>query len=388
MKKRQKTIRMVAIMLVVLMFCSLLIPLFAYAETAEEEYNRLQQELTQIQQELSSIRSEKDRTQASVTASKKQISIIASQISALARSIQETEEQLAAKEEELALKRIEVLETEELFKQRLRAMYMTRGTTELAALLSVDSFAQYLTANDSLQRISQADTKLIQRLQEEKQIIEKEEAEIREMLEKLEVEKANMDAKQAQYAKQLQVSNANLSALEAEQQASEQVYNVTYQQYLAARAQVEGEFTGSQGEYVGGTWMWPVPGYYGSRYISSPYGYRVLDGYQEFHNGIDIARGSQSSILGAAIVASNSGYVLRAKYNAGGYGYYVMIDHGGNNYTLYGHCQSYIVSVGQYVTQGQTIAYVGSTGRSTGPHLHFEIRLNGVTVDPAPLLGI
>ncbi len=387
---KPKTVRIIAGIMAGIMLLTLLLPLFVFkAETAEEEYNRLQRELNAIQTELSEIRSSKTKQTEVAEAAKKQVAIIEAQISALARAIQETEEMLAEKEEQLALKKTQLFETEELFKQRLRAMYMMRGTSALATLLSVDSFSEYLTANETLRRVSVADTELLKRIEAEKQEIEKAEEEILATLKELEKEQAAMEVKRKEYAEKLQAANATISSLEAERQATQQVYDATFQQYLAAKAQVENEFTGSDGEYVGGEWMWPVPGYYGRSYVSSPYGYRTWDnGYTEFHNGIDIARGPQGSIQGAAIVASNAGYVLRAKYNAGGYGYYVMIDHGGGVYSLYGHCSSYIVSVGQYVAQGQTIAYVGSTGRSTGPHLHFEIRMNGSTVNPAPLLGI
>ena len=109
----------------------------------------------------------------------------------------------------------------------------------------------------------------------------------------------------------------------------------------------------------------------------------------EHHTGIDIATGWGEGwpyINGQAIVASNSGIVKTAIYSNRGYGNYVIIDHGGNNFSLYGHCSKLAVKVGDYVSQGQTVAYVGSTGNSTGPHLHFEIRLNGSCVDPQPLV--
>ena len=86
------------------------------------------------------------------------------------------------------------------------------------------------------------------------------------------------------------------------------------------------------------------------------------------------------------IIAADGGTITVSTYD-GGYGNYVIVDHGGNNFTLYGHCSALAVKVGDYVSQGQTIAYVGSTGNSTGPHLHFEIRLNGSCVDPAPYIA-
>ncbi len=153
---------------------------------------------------------------------------------------------------------------------------------------------------------------------------------------------------------------------------------------IAQKNLIYNDLYGASDEYVGGEFMWPVPGY---GYISSPYGYRTWsNGYVEFHNGIDIAKGSQSSIMGAAIVASNDGVVIRAAYNAGGYGYYIIIDHGGGRMTVYGHCNTLLVRVNDIVIQGETIATVGSTGNSTGPHLHFEIRINGSNVNPVDYL--
>ena len=139
----------------------------------------------------------------------------------------------------------------------------------------------------------------------------------------------------------------------------------------------------------GGGFAWPCPGYYT---ISSTYGNR----WGTTHGAIDIAGGN----AGAAIVASKSGTVVRvvtgcthnyAKSSScgcgGGYGNYVIIQHDGTYSTLYGHMASVAVSVGQTVSQGQTIGYVGSTGFSTGFHLHFEVRVNGAKVDPMKYLG-
>lgn len=99
------------------------------------------------------------------------------------------------------------------------------------------------------------------------------------------------------------------------------------------------------------------------------------------HTGVDIA-----APTGAKFVAAESGKVIVASNNYGGYGKCVMIDHGGGIVTLYGHCSALYVSVGQYVTKGSTIAAVGSTGWSTGPHAHFEVRKNGAYVDPVPYI--
>ena len=123
-----------------------------------------------------------------------------------------------------------------------------------------------------------------------------------------------------------------------------------------------------------GSFVWPATSYL----VTSEYGYRIhpLQGVQKFHSGIDIGAGA-----GTPIYAAAAGTVATATYNDS-YGNYVLINHGGGNSTLYAHMSSMAVSSGAYVTQGQVIGYVGSTGWSTGPHLHYEVRLNGSTVNP------
>ena len=128
----------------------------------------------------------------------------------------------------------------------------------------------------------------------------------------------------------------------------------------------------SFGSSASGTFCWPVPY---THSISSYYEWR----WGRMHNGIDIASGG---ISGQPIVASDGGTVIQAGDKGDGYGNYVIIDHGNGYKTLYGHCSSLAVSYGQYVSQGDTIGYVGSTGNSTGPHLHFEIIYNSNKLNP------
>jgi murein DD-endopeptidase MepM/ murein hydrolase activator NlpD len=132
--------------------------------------------------------------------------------------------------------------------------------------------------------------------------------------------------------------------------------------------------------YDGGTFSWPCPS---STTISSEYGNRMhpVLGVYKFHNGIDIAAST-----GSAIVAAYKGTVVGAGYNSS-MGNYVMIDHGDGLYTIYMHASALYVSTGQNVAKGDTIAAVGSTGRSTGPHLHFGVRLNGSYVNPHSYVG-
>jgi len=161
--------------------------------------------------------------------------------------------------------------------------------------------------------------------------------------------------------------------------------------YKAAAAQEEalkrsiagssskGSTSGGRIVYSGGVFCWPAPSY---TYISSPFGYRIhpVYGTRKYHSGLDLAAPGGSPILAAA-----DGTVRFSGWN-GGYGNCLIIDHGGGIQTLYGHSSKLLVSVGQKVSRGQKVALVGTTGTSTGNHLHFEVLNNGVATDPMPYL--
>ena len=122
--------------------------------------------------------------------------------------------------------------------------------------------------------------------------------------------------------------------------------------------------------------VWPANGQ-----VTSPFGRRGMGGYGEYHPGIDIA-----TPIGTAVVATADGIVVYSQWDDGGYGKLVQIDHGNGIHTLYGHNSAIVVTNGQKVKKGQIIAYSGSTGYSTGPHVHYEIRVNGTVVDPRRFL--
>jgi murein DD-endopeptidase MepM/ murein hydrolase activator NlpD len=312
--------------------------------------------------------------------------LIKKQISVLNTEISNTSKELLAKQQELEAKKAEIQETDDLFKERLRAMYVMRSNGTLSAILGAEDMSQFMTTADAIQRISVRDTELLKQMEIEKALIIEQEAAIQEELSKLEEKQNTLNTKQTELAYTMRVLNNNLTDIEAEQKAAEETQSEVYAEYLAAKEAMEKEFANSNGSFVGGEWLWPVPT---NGFISSGFGWRTLYGRADNHIGIDIATGwgqGWPAINNQKIVASNSGTVTKAFYGTTGYGNYVIIDHGGNNFTLYGHCSSLAVRVGQKVTQGQTIAYVGSTGNSTGPHLHFEIRLNGKPVNPAPLI--
>jgi len=168
-----------------------------------------------------------------------------------------------------------------------------------------------------------------------------------------------------------------LAREEAARKAAEEAARRAAQQSTGGNTGGGGGSSGGGGAVSLTNLRWPVPS---CTIITSRFGYRVSPtaGASTYHGGLDIGAGR-----GATIVAAEEGDVILASYN-GGYGNCVMINHGGGIVTLYGHMESIAVGSGQHVTKGQTVGYVGSTGVATGPHCHFEIRINGAQTDPAP----
>jgi murein DD-endopeptidase MepM/ murein hydrolase activator NlpD len=193
-------------------------------------------------------------------------------------------------------------------------------------------------------------------------------------------EKAKLDALAAQQAQARDAASAaeenegaKLDAARTQHDQAEAALQEESDR-IAQQIQSQSQTSAESPALGNGTFIWPVSGP-----ITSPFGYRTdpVTGATAFHAGIDIG-----ASCGTPIKAAGTGVILEAGFNSGGYGNMTLINHGAGLSTLYGHQSSIIVSVGQSVTQGQVIGYVGSTGKSTGCHLHFEVRVNGNPVDP------
>ena len=343
-----------------------------------DQRNQLQQQLIAINKKLAEISDTVDSAKAKTDTYASRKYIVEQQITVLKESIQIKEDELVVKQQQLDQKIKERNETYELFKSRVRAMYMNKNTSTLSAVLGASSFSEFLVNAETLRRISEHDTELISLLEEQQKVIEAEKAVIESDLQSLEDDKAELDTKYNELAVLYQEANSELSSAKALETATKEDYTEILNSFNAMNDEWA-KLTNSSAYsdvYIGGYYAWPVPNYY---YISSGYGWRTLYGASNWHGGIDIAG---SNIYGKPIIASNSGQVTTAAYTNVGYGNYVIIDHGGNQFTVYGHMSSLAVSKGDYVAQGEVIGYVGSTGNSTGPHLHFEIRINGERLNP------
>ena len=283
----------------------------------------------------------------------------------------------------------------DLYCKRVRAMEEEGSYTYLDILFQCRSLSDVLSAIDMIGEIMDADKLLFEEYKTARENTEKVKAEyegtlqqLGEKQETLEAEKAELEAQIAaavevinQLENDIEAAKAEYAKAAAAEAAAQASINAIIAQMQAEEEAARQEAAENNQQYTGtgstatGTYIWPCPS---STYVTSAFGMREhpLFGDERPHSGIDIAGSAGSEVL-----AADSGTVAVATYSSS-YGNYVTIYHSNGDYTLYAHMSSLAVTAGQNVTQGDAIGYVGSTGWANGPHLHFEIRVNGSTVDP------
>lgn len=315
------------------------------------------------------------------------ITSMQAQITELEMSQKELEESIAQTQEELELAKAAESTQYEMMKQRIQMVYESGNKGYLDVLLTATSMADVLNKVEYTSQVSLYDYNMLTDLKEAREKVATIEQKLQLDLESNETlqeevnsEKENMEALVEEKTAEVEKYNASIAVQQEEVDKYTQAV-AEAEAIIAAAEQsaLSNVSTGSSGTYTGGAFTWPVPGCYS---ISSYFGSRTSPtaGASSNHKGIDIACST-----GAPVVAAASGTVIVATYNYAE-GNYVAIDHGGGVVTLYMHNSSLAVAVGQSVTAGQTIAYAGSTGISTGPHCHFGVRVNGGYVDPLSYL--
>lgn len=353
----------------------------AKAETVQEKINKASKEKQDALNKIKNAESQKDDVVAQSEQLNREIDIVQTEIFEIDGIIQDAEAQIAEKEAEIAKYEEDIEKQDDEFKRVLRFMDETSTSSYLDLLLSATSFSEFLARLETINEITQHDMAIIDEMVSLKNSVEGAKAVI-------EARKAEQEEARAIAADKEDVLQAKLSEKEALTKALEndiekykKVYEDARRQEDALKASLAPSLSKETDtvKYTGGVFCWPAPSY---TRISSPYGYRIHPIYKtkKFHSGVDMAAPGGTNILAAA-----DGVVKMAGWN-GGYGNCVVIDHGGGVSTLYGHSQRLLVSKGQTVKKGQVIALVGTTGASTGNHLHFEVLLNGKTTDPMPYL--
>jgi len=339
--------------------------------------NQIEQQIKDIRKKADALKSEKKSIESEIQILDGELRVLTLETEKQEVQKQELNMRIAESEQKIVELTDEIDNNNELLEERLRAMYINGTGGYLEVILNAENLIDALTRMDLIQLIVKSDVELLKTINEQK--TEVEELKVAQEIRRHELTAVinDLNAKQdevliASRSKENYMSSLqnNIEEIQRQEAAMEKQSKQIEKDILAAQR---------AGEYVGGELAWPVPGHYR---ITSPYGGRIhpITGVWSTHGGTDIAAPN-----GTSIVASNDGVVIYAGYHYS-YGNYIIVDHNGGIATLYAHCSKLLASNGQAVSKGETIALIGSTGESTGNHIHFEVRVNGVRKNPMEYL--
>lgn len=404
MKKWKRWISLVAVAGMIFAIMPAAIPVSATGaleESIKEKKDAIakaQQERKKLQSDLSNVKAMVRELEKSKNSLSEYVKELDEQLASVEKKIQELKALIAEKEEEIEKTKKEleeaiiVEETQyEEMKTRIRFMYEKGEQFYFDMVLGASSFSDMLNKAEYIEAISSYDQRKLEEYRLTRELIEvckaeleEEEAVLREAKTAVEKEQANLETLIS--TKEKEIVNYETDISNKEEAIRQYEADIAAENAVIAELerQVEEQMKLLNGTkapvYDGGVFKWPCPSY---TRISDEFGWRIHPtlGVRKFHNGIDMAAPGGSPIL-----AAYSGVVVASSYNST-MGNYVMINHGGGLYTIYMHASALYVSAGQEVSIGDKIAAVGTTGRSTGNHLHFGVRLNGAYVNPNSYLG-
>ena len=375
----KKTIFIILICIISLIFFSL------KNTTSSVTIEELQQQREELQQQINESIGVIDELEIQITEILEDISKIESQIQEHELAIQELDIKLANIEKSITsinekLKYIQgVYDTQwAIFEKRVVAISEMNETTYLDVLLSSKSISEFISNYYLIEQIIQYDNDLIENIIKEKETIELiEKTLIEEQARLLELEE-NKELIAYALENDRRIKNSYMLELTEEEKIVQGKIDLLQKELNLVDSEILYlSYANADGTYVGGELAWPAPGY---TQITSPFGMRIhpiLKIYRR-HSGMDIAIPT-----GGSVVAANDGIIIKSGYSTS-YGNLIMVDHGGGIITLYAHGSERLANVGDQVVRGQIIMKAGSTGWSTGPHLHFAVRINGTCVDPYP----
>lgn len=368
---RRKTVLLLAVLLI-----------FSFVTVEAGNIKELQDQKSKIQKQIKSKKSE-------MKAIKKECSQVASEIQRLDQEMDSANTQIASLESEINKLEKEIENNQNLlnetslkldrnmtlFGERLNAMQKVPEFSTLELLLNSKNLDDYLRRKKLILNIAEQDSKLISDIKEDKEKIEETKFLLSKQRDYTLQKKDDLLRQREKLLLATREKQDLMRSLNSDKAKIEQSINAFNASANELTKKIQSLQKSATSKYVGGRLAWPTPGH---ERITSPYGNRIHPILKKkmFHSGVDIGAPS-----GTAIKAAGNGTVIHADWYQS-YGKMVMVDHGGGIVTLYAHCSSILVSKGQEVTAGQTLAKVGSTGRSTGPHLHFEVRKDGKFQNP------
>ncbi|MCR4805216.1 MAG: peptidoglycan DD-metalloendopeptidase family protein [Clostridia bacterium] len=345
-------------------------------------------EITDYQNQLQNVNSQKEQVQgelkegqekaaelnAQIRDLENRIYALQGEINELTKTINDTKQQITDALAELEQLQQDIDKQNSDLNARLRSMYKNGEIGMLSVLLGSSSMSDLMTNMDMVERIYDADAQLLATIEEQYAVVEAQKEKLQELKDQLIAQQEEAEKKQAALEADRNEVAAKKKEIDADNAALQSQLDQFKKDADALSEKIK-LLQSANTQYIGGAMCWPSQA---STRITSPFGVRYLAilGGTNFHTGVDIGAPGGTNIL-----AANSGTVIAAGWN-NSYGYMVMIDHGGGIVTLYAHSSKLLVSKGQVVARGETIALIGSTGVSTGNHLHFEVRVNGSYQNP------
>ena len=348
-------------------------------DNIQKQINDSKNELKEVDNELSENLNQLKKIDESIQESEQKLQEMSVKISKL-------EEEIKINEEEVERLTKKYNEQNKLLDESIIAMYETDDSTYLNVLFNSKSFSDIISTYYLLSELEAYDIQLLETVENERKTIEQKNNEIKHSKEELEQEKINEQKTKIALSNTRTVRQNYISKLNDEEKSIQSKIDEYNKEIESIEAEIKelarkSAASNTTVSYSGGVMLWPVPGY---RTITSYYGMRVhpITGVYKLHSGIDVG-----APTGAKFIAVASGTVVKAAYTTG-YGNMVIIDHGGGLQTLYAHGSAILVNSGQKVNAGDAVLKVGSTGYSTGPHAHFEVRVNGNTVNPLNYVSV
>ncbi len=355
--------------------------------TFAAELSDLQEQQTQVQANQDMATSQLQAVQEELTENLQQIQELNTNITQYETEINEYNTQIVTLQDDITKTEAEIKKAEEnynsqkkLLDDRLVTMYQAGTTEYLDVVLSSKTITEFLSNYYLLSILADSNVDFLDTIEQQKQIIEDEKKKLEEQKKQIdtakeEKEKASIILQNTKVMKDTYTSQ--LTDQEKQIQSEIDAYQAQLNQLEAEIQSITADSLVINPNYIGGEMLWPVPGY---TKLSSTFKMRVhpITGVYKLHSGIDIPAPTGTNFL-----AANDGVVVKAGYNTA-YGNMVMIDHGGGVSTLYAHGDKIMVTLGQTVKKGDVVLQVGETGYATGPHAHFEVRINGTPVDPLP----
>lgn len=365
--------KIVSYTLMFVLFASMITFGVTYADNEQQELNDINGQIHQTQSQLNAGKKKEKQLSNQIKQLESQIGATEKEINNIKGSISKTEQNIVVVQQNLATVEQEMATQNASLQKRLRTMYKNGDIGMVQILLGSEDITDFMTNMDMVQKIFDNDVEVLKTMEEQHQKIEAQKKQLETLQAQLVSEKQQEADKQAG----LQASRGEVANLKSQVASSNAELEDQIDSLNAEADRLVDEIKKLQGDaaYTGGNFCWPSAS---STRVTSEFGYRIhpILKVKKLHTGIDIGAAS-----GTKVLAANSGTVIKAGWN-NSYGNVIMIDHGGGIVTLYAHNSKLLVSTGDVVSKGQNISLVGSTGNSTGPHIHFEVRVNGEYQNP------